>query len=219
MTKNIKLFAGQKFNKLTVIKLDHIEDKIFNSSNYKSGKRVLHLEYYLCKCDCGKETIVEKSHLRKNVNATKSCGCSMGTHHMSHKNRIYNIWTGIRRRCLSSKQSNIDYKNYKGRGITICEEWKNDFKTFYDWAIANGYKDDLTIDRINNNGNYEPSNCRWATKAEQTLNYRRNRKLLFNGKILTIKEISDLLKMKYNTLYMKIRRNGDGILSLFEQTK
>lgn len=213
MSKNIKLVAGQKFNHLTVIKLDHIEDRVYNSKNEKSGKRTLHLEFYLCKCDCGKETIVEKSHLRKKVDATESCGCINGTHHMSHGNRIYAIWVGMRKRCYSHTRSNIDYKNYGGKGIKICDSWKNDFKVFYDWAISNGYKDELTIDRIDNNGNYEPNNCRWVTRAQQNLNYSRNVRYSFRNQILTIKEIADIVGLKYNTLYMKIKRKGKSILS------
>ena len=208
MPKNIQLVAGQKFNKLTVIKLQKTEDRVYKSDRIKSGKRILHLEYYLCKCDCGKETVVEKSHLRKKVGATESCGCSMGTHHMSHKNRIWGIWAGIRKRCLGQNKNSPDYKNYRGRGIKICEEWKKDFMSFYNWAIQNGYKDNLTIERIDNNGNYDPSNCRWAPREEQSANRRGNRKILFDGKENTIKQLAEKMGLKYHTMYMKLKRNG-----------
>lgn len=208
MTINKKLLEGQKFNKLTVIKLDHIEDRVYNCNRSKSGKRVLHLEYYLCKCDCGKETVVEKSHLRKNVDATISCGCVGSKHNMSHKNRIYDIWAGIRQRCLNVKENHPDYKNYKGRGITMCADWKNDFKAFYNWAIKSGYKDNLTIDRIDNNGNYGPNNCRWVDRKIQNRNKRNLKTVYYKGKKFIIPELAELLGLKYHTVYMRYRRRG-----------
>ena len=108
---------------------------------------------------------------------TKSCGCyhkrrikeSNITHGLG-TTRLYNIWGDIKRRTLNSKHKN--YNDYGGRGITICDEWKNDFMSFYNWAILNGYSDELSIDRIDNDGNYEPSNCRWATRTIQSRNQR-----------------------------------------------
>lgn len=208
MANNIPLVAGQKFNRLTVIKLDHIEDRIYNSKYEKSGKRILHLEFYLCKCDCGNETVVEKSHLRKKVDATESCGCMLGTHHMSKNNRIYDIWTGIRSRCFGKNKSNPNYKNYNGRGITLCEEWENDFVSFYNWAISNGYRNDLTIDRIDCNGNYEPSNCRWATKKEQSQNRRVVYKLFYKGKDMLVSDISKITGIKSNTILNRYHKYG-----------
>lgn len=208
MTKNVTLVAGQKFNHLTVIKLDHIEDRVYNSKYEKSGKRTLHMEFYLCKCDCGKETVVEKSHLRKKVDATESCGCIIGTHHMSHQNRIYDIWTGIRKRCFTSTEANVDYKNYGGRGIKMCDEWEKDFVSFYNWAMANGYRDDLTIDRIDVNGNYEPSNCRWATKNEQAKNRRGVYKLFYKGKEMFVDDISKETGLKHKTILNRYHKYG-----------
>ena len=208
MTKNVQLVAGQKFNHLTVIKLDHIEDRVYNSKYEKSGKRTLHLEFYLCKCDCGKETVVEKSHLRKKIDATESCGCIAGTHHMSKNNRIYDIWTGIRKRCFTNTFTNEDYKNYGGRGIKMCDEWKNDFTNFYNWALQNGYREDLTIDRIDVNGNYEPSNCRWSTKSEQSQNRRGVHKLLYNGKYMFITDIAKVIGIKRNTILERYHKYG-----------
>lgn len=93
--------------------------------------------------------------------------------------RIYRIWCNMKSRCYNGNTSN--YKNYGGRGITVCDEWRNDFLSFSEWAMKNGYKDDLSLDRIDNSGNYEPSNCQWATRKQQNSNRRNNRFVTFGG--------------------------------------
>lgn len=129
---------------------------------------------FLCQCDCGESKIVQMTHLKSGH--TSSCGClhketfSNYKHGLKH-HRIHVIWRGIRQRCLNP--NNGRYNDYGGRGIKICNEWEKDFMAFYNWAIQNGYSAQLTIDRINVNGNYEPSNCRWATNSEQQSNKRR----------------------------------------------
>ena len=175
---------GKKFNRLTVL------EYVGNSK-------------WLCKCACGKETIVLGADIRSGH--TKSCGCYnseqaklRNSTHNKTKTRLYETWEHIKRRCYSITCN--DYKNYGSRGIKVCDEWRNDFMAFYNWAIQNGYDDNLTIDRIDNNGNYEPSNCRWVDRYIQANNTRRNHYYIVNGEKLTISEIARKYNMNYNTL-------------------
>lgn len=171
--------TGKKYNKLTAIKYSYS----------KNGKR-----YWECICDCGNIYYVAATKLKSGE--IKSCGCikycnGINSKHNKKGTRIYTIWSGMKRRCL--KSTNKGYKNYGARGIKVCEEWKNDFLSFYNWAIENGYEQNLTLDRINVNGNYEPSNCRWVTWKIQQNNRRNNDIIEYNGKKHSLQEWSEIL--------------------------
>ena len=161
---NAEIWLGQKFGTLTIIGFEHY-DKYWK---------------WICRCDCG----TVKSYLPYKLikGTTKTCGCGKVEHckemtsefrtkHGGRNSRLYHIWHGMKQRCLNP--TNKDYPNWGGRGITICEEWVDDFEAFREWAMLNGYTDNLSIDRRNNDGNYEPSNCRWATMQEQNSNRRK----------------------------------------------
>ena len=213
MSKTKQLLEGNKFNQLTVIKLDHTEKYI-----YPNGV-VSNQEYYLCRCDCGKESVVLKSNLKKNH--TKSCGClskksaslRFTTHNLQNA-RLCHVFYSMRRTCL-----NKNYKNYCGRGIIICNEWKDNIVNFYNWAMANGYSDDLTIDRIDVNGNYDPSNCRWTTMKVQQRNRRNNRLITFNGETKCVTEWAKELRFNPPILFKRLTKGWSIERALTEKVK
>lgn len=119
--------------------------------------------------------------------------------------KLYRIWIAMKSRCYNQRHSS--YANYGGRGIVICDEWKIDFKSFYDWSMANGYKEELQIDRIDNNGNYEPNNCKWSTRREQANNRRTTHLETINGETHTLAEWSRISGIKIGTI---AKRYHDG---------
>ena len=179
--------VGKQFGRLLVI-----------SENGKTKDN--HIKW-LCKCECGNYTTIDGRDLRKG--STKSCGCllsekvterivKLNTSHGDSNTRLYSIWCGMLDRCRRSK--NAHYKDYGGRGIKVCKEWQ-EYPKFKKWAIDNGYSDNLSIDRINVNGNYEPLNCRWVTMKIQSINKRTSHKITYNGSTLTVTEWNN--KMGY----------------------
>lgn len=179
---------GNKYGNLMVVQ----------KSNKKNKNRETS---WICICDCGNTTTVIGSNL-KNGN-TKSCGCLHKKHGMA-RSRIYKIWINMKSRCYNINTKS--YKDYGRKGIRVCSEWKNDFKNFYDWAIVNGYKDNLTIDRINVNENYKPSNCRWVNKKEQANNTTRNHYIELNGEKHTLQQWSEKTKIKSSTIRERLKR-------------
>lgn len=144
---------GERFGNLTVVKKLGYQDK---------------RSVWLCLCDCGNYKSFDRNRLRM----TKSCGCLKGQHGVGmKKHRLYRIFNGMKSRCYNPNATG--YKNYGGRGITICYEWLSDYFNFYDWAMSSGYEDGLTIDRIDNDLGYSPDNCRWMTRADQNRNKRK----------------------------------------------
>lgn len=122
------------------------------------------------------------------------------------KNRLYRIWADMKRRCKNSDRPN--YKNYGGKGIRVCQEWENSFDSFREWALNNGYSDDLSIDRIDNNGNYEPSNCCWVTAKEQANNKRNNLHIEYKGETRTLAQWCEVFGLERNVVAMRIYRDN-----------
>lgn len=122
--------------------------------------------------------------------------------HKGKGTKLYRVWCSMKERCYN--KHNKSYKNYGAKGIFVCEDWKNSFANFEKWAKNNGYKEFLTIDRINNNNGYCPENCRWVTTKQQNRNYSRNHKVDFNGEKYCIIELSEMFNIKYGTLVYRI---------------
>ena len=161
-------FTGKVFGKLVVLR--DVGRNRPNSSQY----------FCECVCECGKFTTVNRHKLKSGK--TTSCGCAAGRGSKMHgmtKTKIYYVWNGIRNRCAGNC-SEITKKNYSSRGIKVCDEW-NDFRSFYSWAMGNGYCEGLQIDRINNDLGYSPNNCRWVTPAENNKNKSNIIKVNVNG--------------------------------------
>lgn len=173
--------------------------------------------HWLCQCDCGETVVVKGGNLR--TGDIQSCGCWNSevssaralarntTHGYSH-HQLYEVWHGMKRRCCDPNQ--VWYENYGGRGISVCDEWANDAKAFVEWALENGYEDGLSIDRIDNNGNYEPCNCRFVTNRENQNNKRTNVCVRAFGETKTIAEWSrdDRCKVSQAALRQRLRRMG-----------
>lgn len=201
--------VGQKFGNWTVLSFSHKER--VSSKEYKN--------YYICKCKCGTIRKVMRSNLLKGIST--SCGCLQrkktsehnATHGQSSK-RIYAIWQNMKERCYRTKRHN--YSNYGGRGIAVCDEWKNDFQAFYDWAMANGYKEDLTIDRINVNGNYEPNNCRWVTQEIQRLNKTTTKYITYKNETKPLMVWCQELGLNYHKIIERLNKLGWSTERAFE---
>lgn len=163
MLRRIVLSPSDRFGKLAIVK--EVDGMYWGKYRHRR---------FLCKCDCGKELVVRLEYLRNGH--TQSCGCNRAAisglvrkTHGCAKTRLHGIWGGMLTRCRNKNVKS--YKNYGAKGVTVCEDWKM-FENFMGWALSNGYQEHLTIDRKNPYGNYEPDNCRWATRLEQAQNKR-----------------------------------------------
>lgn len=195
--------TGQKFGRLTVIGLDE-------SKNTRKT-------YWICQCECGGIKSARSDSLL--CGAIKSCGCmkreqdkvNLGrTIHGQEGTRLYLIWQKMKDRCLNTNNSH--YHRYGGRGIKVCDEWHNSFVPFYEWAINNGYTEELTLDRIDNDGNYEPSNCRWVTMQEQCNNRSSNIKITIGNATKTLLQWCEIFEVDYRTVLSRYHRFPDQTL-------
>lgn len=212
--------TGEKIGRLYVI--ERAPDSILPSG--------LHKTMWKCRCDCGNIVTVRADSLTGNH--TLSCGCyqkEVVSRYMKSlvrkvdygesRERLHNIWYLMHYRCYNSKCS--VYKNYGGRGITVCDDWKNieGYFNFKKWALSNGYQDDLTIERTNVNGNYEPDNCCWIPMRAQASNKRTNRLLTYNGQTLTMAEWSRQSGIPYKTLHNRLHYGWDVDMALTQPVK
>lgn len=203
------LQKGQRFGRLTVIELSHREHVV-----KKNSKGNYYKYFYKCLCDCGKECVANEDSLRGN--RRKSCGClrtenarrslhsiNAGKEHNLSKHPLYRTFHGLKKRCYNKNCKS--YKDYGGRGITICDEWLNSFKSFYDWAMANGYEKGLSIERIDVNKGYSPENCTWIPFGDQAKNTRRSVFYEYKGE----KKILGDWAKQYNLPFTCVRRRID----------
>lgn len=194
MSKFIDI-VGNRYNNLVVVE---------RLPNIKGGITV-----WKCLCDCGNYTIVRGHNLKNG--AVKSCGCLKNTtkpslkHNMSNT-RIYREWANMKRRCYTP--SIKSYKDYGGRGITVCNEWKESFESFMKWALNNGYADNLTIERKDTNGNYCPENCEWIPLNQQQKNRRNCRLINYNGQTMTLTEWCKKLNLPFNRIHYRLYSLG-----------
>lgn len=193
--------TGKRFGRLVVKNFDYVKNNAY---------------YWICVCDCGNEKSICSTHFKSHK--TSSCSCynkdvvsKRRKTHGKTNTRLYKVWRGLIDRCLY--KSHKYYKDYGDRGIKICDEWLGDvgFKNFYNWAIENGYNEnakrgDCTIDRINNDGNYEPNNCRWVDLKIQQNNTRKTKKILYNNKYMSLFEISQICKIDKKIIYRRLLR-------------
>jgi len=201
MTK-YKDLTGKKFGRLKAVEFDREKTK--------------RKAYWICECECGNIKTVRSDMLQSGN--TKSCGCIKKeqdrinlTKHHSHKmtgTRLYKSWQNMKSRCYNPNDKR--YERYGGRGIKVYDEWLNSSNSFIEWALSNGYKDTLTIDRIDNDGDYEPSNCRWVDSKSQANNRESNIVVEYNNQEFTITELAELKGLPPALLFGRYERGDRG---------
>lgn len=192
--------TGQKYGSLVVI---------------ERAKNHGHCTYWVCRCDCGRLRECQASCLKAGT--VNSCGCKTSEHcwtaktvHNLTNTRIHHIWSNMKQRCYNKKSR--AYRLYGERGVVVCDEWRNNFMRFYRWAKANNYKENLTLDRIDVNGNYCPENCRWVDNITQQNNKRNSHYLTYNGRTYTVSEWGRITGIKPGTIFARLRRGTKTIL-------
>lgn len=188
--------TGQRFGKLTCVR-KHSKD---NDCRW----------LWLFKCDCGGEVIRSSLSVTRTVNkgSSPSCGCEhpLKTHGLSNAYpKLYDVWKAMRQRCRNP--GNKDFKNYGGRGISICAEW-DDFAKFHRWAVGSGYCEGVTIERVDVNGNYCPDNCTWIPNERQALNTRRIRTFEYKGEHLTARQLAEIAGVGVLTMKARLTHYG-----------
>lgn len=209
--------TGKKYGRLTAIEIDKERTEL--GSKKRQGA------YWICKCECGNEITVRGNTLGKN---TLSCGClkkeqdkeNLGRflHGKSHS-RLANIWYHMVSRCYNPKDYN--YHIYGAKGIEVCKEWKEDFLAFEKWALLNGYKDNLSIDRIDVYGNYNPDNCRWANSETQLNNKRNTLWVELEGELVSLKQAYNRCKpeITYQTAKSRYHKGIKNVGELFTKNR
>lgn len=193
--------VGKTFGNLTVIR--RVESRILPSGQHKT--------MWECKCSCGNTYIAEGYNLRNGVSrqcskCSRKASAEKRKIHGLSDSRLQHIHSGMMARCTN--KNHTYYKNYGGRGISVCDEWygSKGFPAFVEWAKSSGYSDCLTLDRIDNNGNYCPENCKWSTRKEQANNTRRNKVICFNGETHTLSQWADIYHMDQDLLGRRLLR-------------
>lgn len=199
--------VGDRFGRLVVLER-------VGSEAYPSKEKIKKRSLWRCRCDCGTEKVLSSSALQN----TKSCGCLIhdvlverNTTHGLARTRLYKIYNKMKERCYNENATN--YERYGGRGIVIRDEWLDDFKIFYDWSMENGYSDELTIDRIDVNGNYSPENCRWCTYKQQNRNRRNTVYITVNGEKKSLKEWAEIIDIPYSRMFPWVQRHGETVVA------
>lgn len=199
---NIEELINKKYGRLVIISYDT-----------KKGNK----HYVNCKCDCGNTKSIRFSRLKSGE--TKSCGCirlenleklrhlNNLNRHGKSKDKLYSVYSSIKYRCYNVNANN--YKHYGGKGVKVCDEWLNDFMKFYNWSHNNGYREGLSIDRIDVNGDYEPSNCRWADSTTQSNNKCNTIYLTYNNKTQSLSAWAKELSIPYGTAYSRFSRGKE----------
>lgn len=170
---------------------------------------------WLCRCDCGGTAKVFATNLKKGNTATCGCRVRRGAHGKS-KSPLYKVWSSMKHRC--SNPNNAHYKNYGGRGVSVCDDWV-EFAPFYKWAISSGYEKGLTLERKNNDGNYSPKNCTWIPKPAQSLNRRTNLKIDLRGEVVDLKTACRRLGLNYGMVRNRIKNLGWSIEAALKTPK